>query len=275
MAEAQRANTDAEPNADPGAEEAWAGLTAELDAWAAAGRTVTLFWRDDDATTPGPALDRLIETTLAAQAPLMLAVIPARMEPALGERIADAHHVRPAQHGWAHVNHAKGTGTEGAWELGLQRGSETLMAELEEGRARLASLFGAQFLPVMVPPWNNIDPGLLPALAQGGWRGVSAWGPRAAAHTDEGLAVNNAHVDPIRWKDGARFAGTAKTLGQLVGHLAARRTGTVDAAEATGLLTHHAALDEAGWDFVLRLAAAIGDHPVVRWLDPGALFPPA
>jgi len=261
--------------ASPGADEeqAWAGLTAELDAWAAAGRTATLFWRDDDATRPGPALDRLLEATAAAGAPLLLAVIPALAQNGLAETVAAAAHVRPAQHGWAHVNHAKGSGDEGAWELGLHRGEAAVIADLTRGRTRMASLFGERFLAVVAAPWNRIDARLFPALAAGGWRGISAWGPRAAGRPVPGLTVNNAHCDPIRWKGGARFAGAGKTLAELIGHLAARRAGSVDAEEGTGLVTHHAVMDAAGWRLASRLGAAVTAHPAARWVDPADLFP--
>ena len=33
-------------------EAGWPDLTAELDRWGEAGRTATLWWRDDDATAP-------------------------------------------------------------------------------------------------------------------------------------------------------------------------------------------------------------------------------
>jgi hypothetical protein len=253
-------------------EPAWTGLAAELDAWTAAGRTARLFWRDDDATRAGAALDRLFAVTAAAGAPLLLAVIPARAEDALAQAVAAAGHVRPAVHGWAHVNHARGSGDRGAWELGLHRGADAVLADLGRGGARLAALFGDRALRVIVPPWNRIDERLFAALAESGWCGVSAFGPRAAARPAAGLTVNNAHVDPIRWKDGAAFAGAGKTLALLVGHLAARRTGAADPDEATGLLTHHADLDEAGWKFVERLGAAIRRHPAACWCDPADLF---
>ncbi|MEK9660397.1 MAG: hypothetical protein VW644_01455, partial [Alphaproteobacteria bacterium] len=38
----------------------WDALAAELDVWAAAGRTATLWWRDDDADAASPALERLL-----------------------------------------------------------------------------------------------------------------------------------------------------------------------------------------------------------------------
>ena len=251
---------------------AWDSLAVELAAWQAAGKTARLFWRDDDATRPGPVLDRLFAVTAAADAPLMLAVIPADAVAELGDAVAAAAHVSPVQHGWAHVNHARGSGDKGAWELGLHRGAAAVLADLEQGRARCADLFGAAFLPVVVPPWNRIDAALFPELAARGFRGVSAFGRRSTAQPVAGFAIANTHVDPIRWKDGARFAGTAKTLAKLTDELAARRTGAADDREAIGLVTHHIALDAQGWDFVARLGGVIAAHAAARWIAPADLF---
>jgi hypothetical protein len=203
----------------------------------------------------------------------MLAVIPARAEDSIA-RAGQIPHVRIAQHGYAHVNHApKGQGL-GAWELGLHRGAARVMAELDEGRAHLQAIFQGRFLPVIVPPWNRIDPALYAPLAEHGYRGVSAFGPRASYESGErhDLVIANAHCDPIKWKDGARFAGEAKALGDLIGHLEARRSGAVDADEPTGLLTHHIDLDEDGWAFCARLADAVEAHPAARWRDALDIF---
>ncbi|HUT49177.1 MAG TPA: polysaccharide deacetylase family protein [Alphaproteobacteria bacterium] len=239
----------------------WAALDAELDRWAAASRIADLWWRDDDAVAPGPKLARLFDVTAATG--LLLAVIPARLEDALGPVVAAASHVRIAQHGYAHVNHApKGQGL-GAWELGLHRGEAAVLADLDRGRARLETMFGERFLPVVVPPWNRIDPALFGPLVARGYRGVSAFGPRA--NGIPGLVLANAQCDPIAWKNGPRFTGESKALGEIIGHLEARRTGTADAGEPTGFLTHHIDLDEAGWAFCARLANAVQRHPAAHW----------
>ncbi len=61
----------------------WSDLDAELDRWASAGRTATLWWRDDDAARLTPALERLIALARRHHAIVHLAVIPARLSPEL------------------------------------------------------------------------------------------------------------------------------------------------------------------------------------------------
>ncbi len=248
----------------------WARLDEELGFWQAAGRTASLWWRDDDATAPGPKLDRLSRIVEDAGAGLLLAVIPARAESALADGLGAR--TRIAQHGFAHVNHApRGQGL-GAWELGDHRPREEVLAELDIGRNRLAALFGVRFVPVVVPPWNRIDPGLFPGLAARGTIGVSAFGPRGEEAGGHGLIEVNAHCDPIRWKDSARFAGEARTIGALVDHLRARRIGEAGTSEPSGFLTHHRDLDAPGWAFCQRLAGAIASHPAALWLGIEQVF---
>ena len=253
-----------------GDENIWAQLESELDAWSAVGRVASFWWRDDDAAAPGPKLDQLID--ISKSAGLLLAVIPKRLEPALVASLAHTAHVYVAQHGYAHINHApRGQGL-GAWELGLHRGIDRVMADLDAGRACLEGHFKSQFLPVVVPPWNRIAPELLPAIAARGYQGLSAFGPRSAVNPAPGLTVVNAHCDPIKWKSEPRFRGVDKTITQLIEHLQARRDGVVDADEPTGFLTHHIDLDAAAWDFCAGLVELINNHGAAQWRSPQDLF---
>lgn len=252
----------------------WASLDAELDAWAAAGRSAAVWWRDDDATAPGPALDRLLKVSGDASAPLALAVIPARVATDFAKGLDGHDLIAVVQHGYAHVNHApRGQGL-GAWELGLHRPEEEIMEELAAGRARLADLFGARFVAALVPPWNRIDERLVPHLPEAGLTGLSTFRPRKLRHPAPRVTQVNAHCDPIKWKGGSRFAGVARSLDDLVGHLRARREGRADPDEPTGLLTHHRDLDEDGWRFVARLTQCLTAHPATLWRAADALFGP-
>jgi hypothetical protein len=248
----------------------WDGLEREIDTWAAAGRVATAWWRDDDAVSATPALDRLLRLTASARIPLALAVIPALAEESLAAAIRDRTNVTVLQHGYAHVNHA-GSGMR-AVECGGERPLEQVAAELSIGRDRLSQMFGAQFFPVLVPPWNRIDPALLPRLSDLSFRGVSTWDARSIVRTSVRFSQVNTHADPIAWRKGRVFAGTERVTEALTKHLAARRIGEVDANEATGLLTHHLAHDEPGWEFLRELSARLSARPGLLWLTVDEAF---
>ncbi|MBK3736901.1 hypothetical protein GAY29_28255 [Azospirillum brasilense] len=246
----------------------WDDLTAELDAWATAGRTATLWWRDDDAVEPTPALDRMITLSVETGAPLALAVIPAGVTDALAPVVDAAPTVTVLQHGWSHANHAAPPAKKA--ELGADRPTATVLAELAEGRSLLERRFGPRALPVLVPPWNRVAPGVVAALPGAGFAGLSVFGPRRVSTVN--MMCVNTHLDPVAWKDGKRFLGDTESLGMAVAHLRARRRGAVDAEEAAGLLTHHLAMDGETWAFTARFLNVTRRHPAARWLPADTLF---
>jgi hypothetical protein len=248
----------------------WAALRAELDRWAMAGRTATLWWRDDDACTATPALGRLLAIAGAHRVPVTLAVIPARAEPALIRAIDACDAATVVQHGYAHANHA--AAGERNQELGEHRPVASCLDELGRGRARLAAMAGARFLPVLVPPWNRIASAVTAALPAGGFAGLSTFGPRPRPFVAAGLVQCNTHVDVVAWRRGRQFVGDAAALERLTDHLAARRAGRVDGDEPTGLLTHHLVADPATWLFVESLLMRTQRHPAAEWLGADALF---
>ena len=243
----------------------WEVLHKELDEWSAIGKIADLWWRDDDAVATGPKLDQLFSITETTG--LLLAVIPVNAEAELANAVSTLSHVKVAQHGYAHTNHASRGQGLGAWELGLHRSEQIVLDELDRGRRHLEALFDDDFTPVIVPPWNHIDPALLAPVAARGFSGVSGFGPRENARLSGGFVTVNSHCDPIRWKTGAKFKGETKTINQLVEHLQARRTGKADAAEPTGYLTHHIDLDEEGWAFSHDLVQLINSHPAACWCE--------
>lgn len=251
----------------------WRDLTGELDRWQVEGRVATFWWRDDDAEAPSPALDRLLALKDASPGgtPLSLAVIPGPAGPGLAARLARESGVSVLQHGWTHANHAPPG--ERTIELGAHRPAPDVLAELTDGRQRLIRLFGRQFLPVIVPPWNRIDAAVAAALPDHDYRGLSSEGARARDRR-RGFTVANVHIDIFRWQPPARFIGTDLALGQAVRHLAARRLGTVDPDEPTGLMTHHLQHDAGCWQFLERFLAVTASHPAVRYLPAAEIFVP-
>jgi hypothetical protein len=252
---------------------AWESFARELDAWREGGRTATFWWRDDDAIDATPSLMRLLGISRAFSVPLMLAVIPAKATPALGTTLTRLNGV-VLQHGFAHINHAPAGAPKS--ELSGVRPLAERLAELASGCHTLADLVGPRLLPVLVPPWNRIDDDLVDALAASGYTALSTFRPRARPFARPGLAQVNTHLDLIDWAGTRHFVGTAHALAVLVGHLAARRAAWGNSAqtdEATGVLSHHLAMDEPSWDFLETLLRRTEAHPAVRWLDAAELFP--
>ncbi len=248
----------------------WRILTEELDAWAAAGRAATLWWRDDDTVEPSAEIERLLGLAAARDVPIALAAIPARASEALAHRIETAGaRVTLLQHGYAHRNHAPAA--EKKAELGAHRPSAAVLEELARGQARMTALFGSGrfgsgWAPVLVPPWNRIAEGLVPEVARLGFRGLSTYGARAAAEPVPGLVQINSHMDIMRWDAPRGFLGAAEALDLLAGHLRARRLSEADAAEPSGLLSHHGAHDEACWAFLDELLGRLVEHPAARFV---------
>jgi peptidoglycan/xylan/chitin deacetylase (PgdA/CDA1 family) len=207
------------------------------------------FWlRDDDATVPSSALDRL----LGMGVPVTLAVIPAPVGEPLAARLVSEPQVTVAVHGWAHVNHA--AAGEKKQELGGHRPLAVVTGELQRGFERLAGLLPEQFCPVLVPPWNRIAPEVIAALPDLGFHALSVFGPEKAAP----LPVVNTHIDLIDWRGTRGGRDDAALMADL-----AR---VVDRGGPVGVLTHHLVHDAQAWGFLERLFTLTQGNPGCRWV---------
>lgn len=241
----------------------WGALAEELARWRAAGRTPQLWWRDDDAATLTPALERLLAVSNESAVPLAVAAIPFACE---GEALERAGSV--IMHGCDHRNRA--ASGEKKTEFPAFESDDAALARLAQARERLAGLAGRRFIPVLAPPWNRIRDDLIARLPEAGLRGLSRYGPRGAPK--RGVPEVNTHVDIIAWRRDRRFVGEDEALALLVQQVAERRAGAGD--EPIGLLTHHGLHDADAWRFLERLFAETRTGGAV-WLHPQRLFAPS
>lgn len=222
--------------------DAFAEVDAELERWQAAGITPRIWLRDDDATRPTPALDRLLALTNGYQAPVLLAVIPKPAEWALAERLAGERLVTPAVHGYAHRNHAPADSKKiELTENAFGRTVDTVVAELAAGRRKLREQYDGRLSDVLVPPWNRISPAVAPKIAAAGFSAISVYG---WIETPAGLPHLNTHVDIIDWRNnriGRELANVSSGLAARLGE--ARQRG----GAPVGLLTHHLVHDRTAW----------------------------
>lgn len=240
-------------------------LTAHLDWFAERGRKVRFWWRDDDAVAPTPALDRMLELANRHDVDLALAVIPKDATEALAERLSAEPHAFVLQHGWQHKNFQRKDLGEKAAELGSRRDPDALMAELNDGKARLEALFGEKFLPAMVPPWNRIAPEICRRLPGIGLPGLSTFTwfnfPRETQV--------QSHVDILKWKKQVRFIGWESARLRFDLQLTRRRN-TGD--EPLGLLTHHLVHDAGCFEFLEVFLEISAHHDGADWPGVRDLF---
>jgi len=241
----------------------WQPLEEEFQLWRDAGLILPLWWRDDDAIEPTPALDRLITLSSKFDVPLHLAIIPKFATSALVKRINSTSHIVPVVHGWAHENHAPEDQKNA--EFGATRSIEDSATDAIMGLQRMNDLFGNQLKPMFVPPWNRINPELSPHLVAIGYDFLSTYAPRVAQYAAPNLTRMNTHLDPIAWRTDRSLQPRDMLVAQMVQLMQGRRNGHTDNAEPLGLLTHHLVHDEAIWDFVEHFFTIMLTGPVIAF----------
>lgn len=267
-----------------------AALDAELSAWADAGRTATLWWRDDDAAVAHVALTQLLELSERYSAPLTLAVVPQLANSSLVQAVSAAANVTPIIHGYAHINHAP-PGEKQA-EFGAHRDQSIMRSELAGGLSLLRDMFGAKLFPVLAPPWNRLDHGLEAHLPMLGYCGVSMFRPSPNRSPAPGLVQTNCHIDSIDWRARRGQRAEDAVLEELTTLLGIRRLYPdispdtlalgkplprgFDPFEPIGILTHHLVQDAESWEFLTQLFRAIAPHCQpgggARWLSCAEAF---
>jgi len=238
----------------------WTPLRDALRACRRDGLDLPIWWRDDDAMSATPALDRLSNLSTSLGLPVHLAIIPAPLDETLVDFIPSAPLI-PVVHGWAHADHSAGVGKKNEFLTPRADAKNETAAAME----RMRAYFGTALRPMFVPPWNRISPQVVEALPSQGYTTLSTFGPRKSLEAVPGLARINTHIDPIWWKGTRDLVDPGQLIAQACQHLEARRSGTEDAAEPFGLLTHHLVHSEAIWTFTAAFVRELLDGGATPW----------
>jgi predicted glycosyltransferase len=239
----------------------WQPLDEALRRAADQGQTITLWWRDDDAVAHTPALDRLLDLSQRFAVPLALAVIPAKVEPSLAERLDGAATAAILVHGLAHANHAP-PGEKKA-EFGPHRPIGRLRDDAADALVQARNKLG-RVLPLFVPPWNRLTPDLVGDLPALGYRGLSTFRSRLMREPAPGLLQVNTHIDPIDWLGTRGLADPGRLVRGFADLIHSQLERQTDSEEPIGLLTHHLVHDEGVWIFCEALLERLAAHAFVR-----------
>lgn len=243
-------------------------LRATLDGVAGAGRTVALWWRDDDLQRPTPELDVLLAELGGHGIVPGLAAVAGLLVP---EAVAAAGAGRLLVHGWRHLNHSE-PGMKKS-EYGPERPLDVRLTEIAEAWRRLATVAGELALPCLVPPWNRIGDDLPGRLGETGIRVLSGFRSPRRAPVPAAVPRLDTHVDLIDWRGGRVPLSAMAVAAALDAWI--RVAGSCDRHDSPvdgplGILSHHLVTDAAAWAEWRPLLALLAGHPGVRWLDPAA-----
>lgn len=250
-------------------------LELELKRWAEAGRTVDMWIRAELGRHPGQAgcARRLLSLSEAAGLPIAIAVVPQGFDGDLLARLQGAPAITVLQLGHANAN--REPDGERMAEYGPHRDLAEALSDLSSGRAALEALFGESFLPVLVPPFEFIDPVIAASLRAVGLTGLSlALQPRPLPAAGPGVVWSNVHVSLSRvWEQGGETDFLANALELIHDQLVGRRLELVDAAEPLGLWIEDLGTDLHG-AAVGELISLLKRHGSVRWLTAAEVFDP-
>jgi hypothetical protein len=124
--------------------------------------------------------------------------------------------------------------------------------QLLKGWHRLDELFGNQLMPVLVPPFNQVSPHLIPTIRTS-YRYVSLFSDFSAPR----MKAINAHCSTLAWKPEAVAAEVEDLIVPLVTALRLRRYRMLPVASPIGIITHHLNHGTEAWRLLETLLKVI------------------
>jgi hypothetical protein len=223
-------------------------------------RSVTWFFRDDDAGWADDALASLSDLFGEAGVVLDVAAIPAAVAhggSALLRRLTGEGVIKVHQHGFSHANHER---AGKRCEFGPSRDLRDQLADLVHGRTLLAEQLDGQVEGVFVPPWNRCSDLTIGLLEDLGFAGISR-DDRGGEAPGQRIAEVGVTVDWVgHWRDGGPYR-----LGQALADAVAETDGHV------GVMFHHAAMGPDDRRAVTELLGTISCQPAATTSTLGQL----
>lgn len=231
-------------------------IAEALEALERSGRTVDVFFRDDDFDHDNPEIRQLIDLFGEEAVPLSLAVIPGtltdegasllRNTRAMGARL-EVH-----QHGFRHRNHET-AGRKS--EFGSARSHAQQLEDIAAGQSILRERFEDTVIPAFTPPWNRCDASCERALDELGFSILSRdlSHVRAAGRRFTEIPVT---LDVFAWKSGPALRTDQAVIGDLCNQLGMRDT--------IGILLHHKVMDARAHRLIRHVIRSISKSGFVR-----------
>ncbi len=191
-----------------------------------------VFFRMDDLGWYHGQFLKAIELFRRSGQKLNVAAIPMNCHEAFSTNpVADFKEVIQIHtHGFTHLDH-QNAGKKA--EFGSHRHKRGVLRDLLKGKQLLESLFGDQYYPAFIPPWNRMDSAFFPLLVESQYRVLSRDG--ASQSATPGLIDINVSID-VHTKKGAE----RQTLDELWEEILKQQS----EQSHVGIMLHHKYMSE-------------------------------
>lgn len=140
-------------------------------------KSARFFIRNDDVWTLDHEFRFYFNLAVERRIPVVHAVIPAKMDPALIDFLCKAKEKYPhlldiVQHGWLHMNYSGDNLKK--YEFGHLRSLEKQRQDINQGFKKMRQAFGDLFTPAFVPPYHGYDENTLKVIEEAGFSIFSA-----------------------------------------------------------------------------------------------------
>ncbi len=214
-------------------------------------RSISFFFRDDDAGWEDARLFELLDVFADYNVPIDLAVIPKSISrqtaASLRQRLEESpESISAHQHGYAHVNHEQ-TGRK--CEFGDSRSREDQHADIAAGKTLLNDLLGPTE-SIFTPPWNRCTASTTACLEQEGFTLLSRDITATQINTP-GLSELPVSIDWFGHRKNVRL--TPNEIGESLSK-------AVSSQAPVGVMLHHALVDEDERQRISELLELLSSH---------------
>ena len=227
----------------------WYHLQLFLEKITKNGERINFWWREDDVAGDFKNFERIVNLFLKYEIPAVAAVIPNQLCDRTITIIKRNKNLIVSQHGVSHIDRGQ------KQEFPENYNPSIALENILEKREILKNIFKNQFMPVYVPPWNNISKCLKILLLQNGFISISR-------HNYLGEQKKmNADIDLINWNVGKKFHSDEFVIKQILKELSAGN-------RHIGFVGHHQTIGDKGFDFIQQLFEETAKYNNISWVIP-------
>ena len=218
-----------------------------------------MLFRSDDVDEDEEFLRRLLRIFTSRKIPLILGVIPARLTALATALLLEKQRDFPGlieltQHGWQHVNHEV---SERKCEFGSSRNFAEQLADIQRGQMRMNEVFGEQWFPAFIPPWNRCTAQTCQVLNQLGFRVLSKLHGKLSSSPDFQGREISVTLDIFTWKNGARLKPAEEIFAEL--------SNQIEHSNPIGIMLHHKVMNDKSFAFLESLLIELSASSAIRF----------